>query len=107
MEDAMTQSSAALLVEVLLASFFMIACVKAHGPFSREKPSLRDFFHLSGRLERLRRSRWQWFSMIFLVLALRLLRGQPLVFEIILIVQFLIFLALPTQGSIMKAVTVR
>ena len=104
----MTQSSAALLVEILLASFFMIACIKAHGPFSSEKKaSLLDFFRLSGRLERLRRSRWQWFSMIFLVLALRLVRGQPLVFEIILIVQFLVFIALPTQAIVMKSVNVR
>ncbi len=95
----MTQSTAALLVEVLLAGFFMIACIKAHGSFSSEKrASFLDFFRLSGRLERLRRSRWQWFSMILLVLALRLVRGQPLVFEVILIVQFLVFIALPTQG---------
>jgi hypothetical protein len=98
----------ALLVEVLLAGFFAIACIKAHGPFKVDsKNKLSDFFHLSNRLERLRRSRWQWFSMVLLVLALRMVQGEPLIVELIVIVQLIVFLALPTQASVLRGVRVR
>src|SRR5713226_6278057 len=49
------------LLELLLAGFFAVACIRAGGMLSLErKRTLSDFFRLSNRLERLRRSRWQW-----------------------------------------------
>jgi hypothetical protein len=96
----------ALLVELLLAGFFAVACIKAHGPF-KVNSKLSDFFRLSNRLERLRRSRWQWFSMVLVVLALRMVQGKPLVVELIVIVQLIVFLALPTQASVLRGARVR
>jgi hypothetical protein len=94
----MTQRGAVLLVEFLLASFFAIACIKAHGSFSLEKkPSFREFFYLSDRIERLRRSRWQWFSMVAIMLVLRLQNQLPLAIEIMVGTMFLIFLVFPVQ----------
>jgi hypothetical protein len=46
-------------------------------------------------LERLRRSRWQWFSMVLLMFVLRMQNQLPPSIEIIVAAQFLIFLALP------------
>ena len=52
-----------------------------------------------GRLERLRRSRWQWFSMVLLMLVVRLQFGLPLVIELTVVLQFLLFLALPVRAE--------
>ena len=97
----MTQSAAVLLVEVLLASFFTVACIKAHGSFSLEKkPTFRDFFYLTNRIERLRRSRWQWFSMVAIMLVLRLQNQLPLAIEIMVGTMFLSFLVFPVQAIV-------
>lgn len=97
----MTQNTAILLFEVLLASFFAVACIKAHGPFPiQKKPSFREFFHFSGRLERLRRSRWQWFSMVAIMLVLRLQNQLPLAIEIMVGTMFVIFLVFPVQALV-------
>jgi hypothetical protein len=94
----MTQSTAVLLVELLLASFFAVACIKAHGPFSFEKkPAIRDLFYLTNRIDRLRQSRWQWFSMVAILLVLRLQNQLPLAVEIMVGMMFLIFLVFPVQ----------
>jgi hypothetical protein len=52
---------------------------------------------MPGRIERLRRSRWQWFSMVALMLVLRLQNELPLVLEGLALLQFLVFLALPNR----------
>jgi hypothetical protein len=97
----MTQSAAVLLIEALLASFFAIACIKAHGSFSSEKRSaFRDFFYLTDRIERLRRSRWQWASMVAVMLVLRLQNQLPLAIEIMVGMMFLIFLVFPVQAVV-------
>jgi len=97
----MTQSTAALLVEFLLASFFAVACIKAHGSFSLEKkPAFRDFFYLTNRIERLRRSRWQWFSMVAVTLVQRLQNQLPLAIEIMVGTMFLIFLVFPVEAIV-------
>ena len=99
----MTQSTAVLAVEFLLASFFAIACIKAHGPFSVEKkPAFRNFFRLTNRIERLRRSRWQWFSMVAILLVLRMQNQLPLAIELMVGMMFLIFLVFPVQ-KVMRA----
>ena len=53
----------------------------------------------SGRVERLRRSRWQWFSMVALLLVLRMQVGAPLVLEVMVALQFIIFIAIPTTPA--------
>lgn len=86
------------LIELMLAGFFAIACIRAHGPFATGvQASFSDFFRLSDRIERLRRSRWQWFSMVLLMLIIRLQGQLPLMLEVMVAVQFVVFLALPVQ----------
>jgi hypothetical protein len=89
----------ALLLEVLLSGFFAVACIRARA-FEVEAVALapRDFLRLTDRLERLRRTRWQWFSMVLVIVLVRLQSGLPLVVELTALAQFVTFLALPTQG---------
>jgi hypothetical protein len=87
----------ALLAEILLSGFFAVACLRARA----EAPSLRGLaparlFTLTGRLERLRRSRWQWICMVLLLILVRAQTGAPLVAELTVAAQFIIFLALPS-----------
>ena len=87
----------ALLAEILLSGFFAIACFQARA----ESPSLHGLapgrlFALTGRLERLRRSRWQWFCMVLVLALMRVQIGSPLVAELTVTAQFIVFLALPS-----------
>ena len=89
-----------VLLEVLLGGFFAVACLRASVPtLSASRLSFTNFLHMPGRIERLRRSRWQWFSMVALMLVLRLQGALPLVLEGMALVQFVIFLALPTRAK--------
>lgn len=95
----------ALLVEILLSGFFAVACLRARA----EAPSIRGLapkrlFALTGRLERLRRSRWQWFSMVLLLVLMRVQIGTPLMAELTVAAQFIAFLALPTLELLPQAV---
>ena len=89
-----------ILVELLLAGFFAVACIRAFIPQATDKKlGFSSLLKLPGRLERLRRSRWQWFSMVALLLIVRLQRGMPLVLEVTVVMQFIAFLALPTAAE--------
>ena len=90
----------ALLTEVLLSGFFATACFRARA----ESPGVQGFapqrlFVLTNRLERLRRTRWQWFAMVLLLVLVRLQFGTPLVAELTALAQFIVFLALPSQKT--------
>jgi hypothetical protein len=90
----------ALLVEILLSGFFAVACFRARA----ESPDLRGLapqklFMLTNRLERLRKSRWQWCAMVALLIVVRMQRGTPMIAELTVLAQFLLFLALPTRKS--------
>ncbi|MBZ5501462.1 MAG: hypothetical protein LAN59_04355 [Acidobacteriia bacterium] len=86
-----------MLVELMLAGFFAVACIRSWVPAApTQKVRWGSLFRFPGRLERLRRSRWQWFSMVAFLLVIRLQRGAPLVLEVMVALQFLIFVALPT-----------
>jgi len=90
-------STQALLAEILLSGFFAVACFQARA----ESPSLHGLapgrlFALTGRLERLRRSRWQWFCVVLLLMLMRKQLGAPLVAELTVAAQFILFLALPS-----------
>lgn len=87
-----------ILFELLMAGFFAVACIRARAPINPgHSLTFGEFFRLLDRLERLRRTRWQWFSMIGLMLVIRLQQPIPLGLEIMVAAQFLVFLALPTS----------
>jgi hypothetical protein len=90
----------ALLVEILLSGFFAVACFRARA----ESPDIRGLapqrlFVLTDRLKRLHSSRWQWCSMVIVLILMRMQRGAPLVAELTVLVQFIVFLALPAQKT--------
>ena len=88
-----------ILIELLLAGFFGIACIRACVPASTTgKLNFASLLRFPGRWERLRRSRWQWFSMVAFLLVLRLQGGLPLILEAIAVLEFAIFLALPASA---------
>ena len=87
-----------MLVELLLAGFFAVACLRAQMPVDRDK-KLSDFFRLTGRLERLRRSRWQWFAMVAFMLVLRLQDQLPAVLELMVVLEFALFMAVPKAAT--------
>jgi hypothetical protein len=86
-----------LLVELILAGFFAVACIRTSVPSVDGRVHIGDLFKLSGRIERLRRSRWQWFSMVGLLLVIRLQKGMPLVLEATVALMFVTFLAFPVK----------
>lgn len=89
-------STQAILLELLLAGFFAVACIRARAHTAGSGVAkLRDFFCLTDRLNRLARTRWQWFSMVVVLLAVRRQIGVPLVVEITVLAQFMVFLSLP------------
>jgi hypothetical protein len=89
-----------LLIELLLAGFFAVACLKARVPAAADlPPTIGDFFRMPPRLERLRRSRWQWFAMVAFMLVLRLQEQLPLAIELMVALEFTLFLALPIRAN--------
>jgi hypothetical protein len=89
-------------IEILLAGFFAVACLRAHARFD-ENARLRivDFFRLSGRVDRLRASRWAWFSLVAFMLVLRLQQQLPLTTELIALLEFTVFVMLPARTPAM------
>jgi hypothetical protein len=85
----------AMLLELLLSGFFAIACFKARATDAHQL-GLKDLLYLSDRLERLRRTRWQWCAMVLVIVFSRMQMQAPIVAEITGLAQFLLFLALPT-----------
>jgi hypothetical protein len=89
-----------ILVEIILGGFFAVACMRTFVPVEPDgRLHFVDLLRLPGRIERLRRSRWQWFSMAGLLLVIRLQMGMPLVLEVTVALMFVLFLALPTRVS--------
>ena len=88
----------ALLVETLLSAFFAIACfrARAEAPVARGLAPQR-LFVLTDRIERLRRSRWQWCSMAVLLILVRMQSSAPMVAEFTALAQFIVFLSMPAQ----------
>lgn len=86
----------ALFLELLISGFFAIACFKARESESGEialRP--RDLLRLTDRVERMSRSRWQWFAMAGILILVRLQTGVPMVVELTAFMQLIVFLALP------------
>ena len=98
-------STQALLIEMLLSGFFAVACFRARAnTLDSMRIAPRALFVLTDRLERLRRSRWQWFSMVLLLVLVRLQRGTPMVAELTVLAQFIVFLSLPTQKASLEVI---
>jgi hypothetical protein len=95
-----TLGSQALLTELLLSGFFAIACFRARAiGIENSGFASRALFAMTDRLERLRSSRWQWFAMILLLVLIRIERGAPMVAEVTVVAQFIVFLMLPTKKA--------
>jgi hypothetical protein len=93
-----TMSTKALFLELLLSGFFAVACFKARaGDIGNVALTPRNFLRLKDRLERLSVTRWQWFSMVLVVILVRLQNASPLMVELTVAAQLVIFLALPVQ----------
>jgi len=85
---------------LLISGFFAIACLRASVPPSPgSAASPMNLFRFPGRIERLRRSRWQWFAMVSLMIVLRLQQQLPLILELMAALQLLLFLALPRSSA--------
>ena len=90
--------SNSLLLELLISGFFAIACFRTRAVSAGSNPmSPWNLLRLTSRLERLRKTRWQWFAMVLVLVMVRLQSGLPLVVELTGALQFGIFLALPEQ----------
>jgi hypothetical protein len=86
----------ALFLELLVSGFFAVACLKARAVDPRVTAvHPRDLVFLTDRVERMSRSRWQWFAMAGILVLVRLQTGVPMVVEITALLQLLLFLALP------------
>jgi hypothetical protein len=98
-------STQALLIEMLLSGFFAVACFRARAnTMDSIRIAPQALFVLTDRLERLRRSRWQWFSMVLLLVVVRLEKGTPMVAELTVLAQFIVFLSLPTQKPSLEVI---
>ncbi len=90
-------SAQGLSIEILLSGFFAIACFRSRADSSSIFGlAPQRIFALTDRLERLRRSRWQWFAMVLLLVVARFQVRAPIVAELTALLQFIVFLALPT-----------
>lgn len=90
----------ALLIELLLSGFFAIACFRARATgFANAGVAPRMLFAMTDRLDRLRRTRWQWFAMVLVLLIVRTQRSAPMVAELTVVGQFIVFLSLPTKRT--------
>jgi len=103
-----TLDAPGILIEILLSGFFAIACFRSRA----EVPSIsgltpQRIFALSDRIERMRRSRWQWFAIVLLLVVTRLQLHAPIVAELTVLVQFIVFLALPTYRPAREAIRPR
>jgi hypothetical protein len=86
----------AQLFELLLAGFFAIACFRARANKTDQAPHWKDFFYLTNRLERLRTTKWQWCCMVALLMVVRQQAGVPVIFELTVLAQLVVFMSLPT-----------
>lgn len=90
--------SNSLLLELLISGFFAIACFRTRAVtagISAMNPL--DMLRLTNRLERLRKTRWQWCAMVLVLLLVRVQSGLPLVVELTAALQFVVFLSLPEK----------
>jgi hypothetical protein len=89
------------ILELLVAGFFGIACFWAP---TRSNAGTNALFawiaRLSLRVDLLRRSRWQWLTVIGTMLGLRIQHQLPPAVELMVGLTFLILLAFPLRQMI-------
>ena len=84
------------LVELLVVCCFGIACFWVPAPRSAERTSsFAILAQTSSRLDGLRRSRWQWLTMLGTMLVLRMQRQSPPLLEVTVGLMFAVLLASP------------
>src|SRR5260370_34236697 len=90
-----------MLAELLLAGFFAIACIRAHGPVATgERITFGELFRFPDRLDRLRRSRLQGVSVVALMLVLRLQEVFPLCLEVMVDLEVAVVLTLLARDTV-------
>ncbi len=93
------------LLESLLTGFFAIACMRARtAPIAENPLRLRDLFSFRGRIERMQRSRWQWCSIVLLLIIARVQWSLSLVVELTFVALLALFLAVPSREDRRKEV---
>jgi hypothetical protein len=98
-------SEKTLLIELLLAGFFAICCIRVHEPvIPGHAVTFTELFRFVGRVERLRRTRWQWFSMVAFMLVLRLQVQLPPILELMVLLEFALFMVLPGRAKAIAGV---
>ena len=86
-----------VLFELLLTGFFALACLRAQVAHDGGRPvQLNELFRFRGRIERLRRTRVQWISILVLLILARLQWSLSLFVEMLAALMFVAFIALPT-----------
>jgi hypothetical protein len=92
-----------VLFELLLTGFFGLACLRAQIAHESDVPaSLANMFRFRGRIERLRRSRVQWISILALLILARVQWSLSLSVELLAALMFVGFLALPTARQAVR-----
>jgi hypothetical protein len=87
-----------LLFELLLTGFFALACLRAQVGHEDNGPlRFNELFRFRGKIERLRRSRVQWISILVLLILARIQWSLSLFVELLAALMFVGFLALPTS----------
>jgi hypothetical protein len=90
-----------LLFEMLLTGFFAVACLRAREmPIPGQRMRFRDLFRFRGRIERMRRSRLQWISILVLLIVARLQWSIPMFVEITFALLLAVFVAIPAPKPI-------
>jgi len=86
-----------VLFELLLTGFFALACLRAQIAHDASRPvRFNELFRFRGRIERLRRSRVQWISVLVLLILARLQWSLSLFVELLAALMFVGFIAFPT-----------
>ena len=92
--------SKGVLFELLLTGFFALACLRAQVSHADGRTvRFSELFRFRGRIERLRRSRMQWISILVLLILARLQWSLSFFVEVICALMFVAFVALPTAKS--------
>lgn len=85
-----------LLYELLLTGFFALACFRAQASHDGDLPiRIGEMFRFRGRIERLKRSRTQWISILVLLILARIQWSLSLFVEVLFAVLFVAFIAVP------------
>jgi hypothetical protein len=72
-------------------------------PIAENPVRFGDLLSFRGRIERLQRSRWQWCSIVVLLIIARLQWGLPIFVEVTFAALLVLFLAIPSHRDHVEA----